>query len=147
MVLRDYPAPPNLRTLRGSFCLQDKVQLLCPTHIRPHLTCPALSIVPCLPINNLESCQIHLLSVCWTILLILSPPQPQERPPPVPHANYYPPLGNKAAPQTTRPRRVSLLWTSLVLLFAYFVANKCEIHFYCLRQGFSISALLTLWPK
>lgn len=85
MILKHYPAPPNLRALVRSFCLRDKVQLLCLTLIRPHLTCPALSIVPCFPTCNLDSCQIQLLSVWRTCLHLLSPPQPQPCPPPALH--------------------------------------------------------------
>lgn len=55
MVLKYHPAPPNLRAL--IYCLQDKVQLLCLRLSRPHLTCPALSTVPCFLTSNLESPQ------------------------------------------------------------------------------------------
>ena len=56
MILKYYLAPPNLRALIYSH-LQDKVQLLCLTLSRPHLTCPALSTVPCFLPSNLESPQ------------------------------------------------------------------------------------------
>lgn len=56
MVLKCYPAPPSLRALIYS-CLQDKVQLLCLTLSRPHLTCPAVSTAPCFLTSNLDSPQ------------------------------------------------------------------------------------------